>query len=509
MKIPLKYMSVLVVVSLTAIFLYQTYWLVNLYNTMYSSMKRSINEAIRMSDYEEMMHRVKALRADNNRQHGTIEFSAGSSVDSSMVLGTTYITGQKPKEYMKIVKKMSEKGSKVIVIDDENEHATVNSPDSQVSALNVNQDFSTMLKDRNNMEELLNYLQRGLHSGLDVMSDPDAKYLDSLLTKHLNDLGITAAHRLLYLESGSTTDSSYTYTDTVAVIGTGIKGKMETYRYATDLNSHRTYLLQLPPIQRVVLRQMAGILATSLFIMLILGFSFYYLMRTILRQRTLDEMKTDFTNNMTHELKTPISVAYAANDALLNFGAAADPRRMQEYLKVCKEQLERLTNLVEQILSMSMERRRTMKLDMTDVPVKPIVDAVVRQQQLKADCETEITVVVEPPDMTVRADRQHLFHVISNLVDNAVKYSHGKATVEIRCTESTISVADHGIGIPQDKLKYVFDRFYRVPDGNLHNVKGYGLGLYYVKSMMDKFGGYVDVESKVGQGTVFNLHFNG
>ena len=145
---------------------------------------------------------------------------------------------------------------------------------------------------------------------------------------------------------------------------------------------------------------------------------------------------------------------------------------------------------------------------MSDVPVKPLVKAVVRQQRLKAAHGAEITFAVEPLELTVYADRQHLFQVISNLVDNAVKYSHGKAVVEIRCTKGLISVTDHGIGIPQDKLKFVFDRFYRVPDGNVHNVKGYGLGLYYVKSMMDKFGGRVDAESKIGQGTTFNLHFN-
>lgn len=501
-------MSVLVIVSLTAIFLYQTYWLVNLYNTMYSSMKRNINEAIRMSDYEEMMYRVRVIRADESRQHGIIAFSAGYSGDSSVVSAATHIDGQAPKENMKIVTKSTKQGDKMTVISNEYRRATTDNTDTNEAALHVNQDLSVTLKDRNNMEELLNYMQRGLHAGLDVMSNPNVKYFNRRLTNHLNNLGISAAHRLLYIESGSVPDSSYTYADTVAAIGARIQGHTETYRYATDLSGHRIYLLQLPPIQRVVLGQMTGILAASLFIMLILGFSFYYLVRTILRQRSLDEMKTDFTNNMTHELKTPISVAYAANDALLNFGATADPHRMREYLKVCKEQLERLTDLVEQILSMSMERRKTMKLDMSDVPVKPLVEAVVRQQRLKAAHGAEITFAVEPLELTVYADRQHLFQVISNLVDNAVKYSYGKTVVEIRCTKGLISVTDHGIGIPQDKLKFVFDRFYRVPDGNVHNVKGYGLGLYYVKSMMDKFGGRVDAESKIGQGTTFNLHFN-
>jgi len=145
----------------------------------------------------------------------------------------------------------------------------------------------------------------------------------------------------------------------------------------------------------------------------------------------------------------------------------------------------------------------------TNVPVQPLVEAVVRQQQLKAGNETKLTVTVQPHTLTVRADRQHLFNMVSNLVDNAVKYAPPPATVEIRCTEGTIAVTDHGIGIPHDKLPFVFDKFYRVPNGNLHNVKGYGLGLYYVKSMMEKLNGRVSVESRLGEGTTFKLHFNG
>ena len=237
------------------------------------------------------------------------------------------------------------------------------------------------------------------------------------------------------------------------------------------------------------------------------GFSFWYLIRILLRQRTLEEMKDDFTNNMTHELKTPIAVAYAANDALLNFGADADTTKRTRYLRICQEQLKRLSGLVEQILSLSMERRKTFRLHPETFPVADILAPLVEEHKLKADKPVSISTRLTPPDLTVTADRTHFSNIVSNLLDNAIKYSVRQAEVEISCRLQggtlVLSVRDKGIGIPKDKLAHVFDKFYRVPTGNLHNVKGYGLGLYYVKTMVERHGGTVEVESEPGKGSVF------
>ena len=254
-------------------------------------------------------------------------------------------------------------------------------------------------------------------------------------------------------------------------------------------------------------RQMAGILATSAVILLVLGFSFWYLIRILLRQRTLEEMKDDFTNNMTHELKTPIAVAYAANDALLNFGADADTLKRTRYLRICQEQLTRLGGLVEQILSLSMERRHSFRLHRTTFPVADILAPLIEQHKLKADKPVRISTRLTPSGLEVNADRTHFSNIVSNLLDNAIKYSAGQAEVEIEASQEggafILSVRDKGIGIPKDKLAHVFDKFYRVPTGNLHEVKGYGLGLYYVKTMVERHGGTVEVESEPGRGSEF------
>ena len=256
---------------------------------------------------------------------------------------------------------------------------------------------------------------------------------------------------------------------------------------------------------------MAGILTTSLVILLILGFSFWYLIRTILRQKTLEEMKSDFTNNITHELKTPIAVAYAATDALLNFHQADDPGKRERYLRICQEQLGRLGGLVEQILSMSMERRKTFRLRLEEIRLADLLPSLVELHKLKADKPVHVTLDIIPEDLTVTADRTHLANIVSNLLDNAVKYSRDRADITVRCrsteadgrTWTEITVADHGIGIARDRLPHVFDKFYRVPTGNRHEVKGYGLGLFYVKTMVEKHGGTVEVKSEPGKGSEF------
>ncbi|MDR0961185.1 MAG: hypothetical protein LBM62_01295 [Mediterranea sp.] len=186
--------------------------------------------------------------------------------------------------------------------------------------------FLTQLTD---ITALATYFQQGIHTGVDVMIDPDVNVYDSLLTARLAEKGLNLPHRLEYLHRGATVDSSFIYTDTLGVYTTAgyvPSDKALHYQYAFDIYAKDIYRLTLEPFDLLVLRQMSGIVATSLVIFVILIVAFWLLIHTILQQRTLDEMKSDFTNNITHELKTPIAVAYAANDALLHFGKEKTPR---------------------------------------------------------------------------------------------------------------------------------------------------------------------------------------
>ena len=163
---------------------------------------------------------------------------------------------------------------------------------------------------------------------------------------------------------------------------------------------------------------------------------------------------------------------------------------------------------MEQILQMTMERRTTLQLDMQQVDVAPVVESLVEEYRLKTDKPVAFYVVGGDNHPMVFADAAQLQHVLGNLIDNALKYSGSTVDITISLSDGVITVADNGIGIEKEKQNYIFDKFYRVPQGNLHNVKGYGLGLYYVRNIMERMGGKVSVKSTLGKGTEFTLSFS-
>ena len=490
MKLPSKYIALLVVLSLAGIFAYQAYWLTGLYRTMRTDLERNITEAMRISDYNEMLVRIERLQ-ERNREHGEVSISTGFDEQGKQFVRSSTVLHQVSDTVIEGFTARNDTLQRI-------ETDTV----CPSAMLHAKEGFDMLLRNQRTMTGMAIYLQRGLHSGLDILTSPDFSVYDSLLNTRLREMNIPIRYRLQYLYSGYDIHDRWMYTDTLATGGTPgyVPGPdAVSYQYAFSSSGHDVYRLTTEPLGGLVLRQMAGILITSSVILLILGFSFWYLIRTILRQKTLEEMKSDFTNNITHELKTPIAVAYAATDALLNFHQADDPNKRERYLRICQEQLGRLGGLVEQILSMSMERRKTFRLHLEEVRLSDLLPSLVELHKLI------------PEDLTVTADRTHLANIVSNLLDNAVKYSRDRADITVRCrrtetdgrTWAEINVADHGIGIARDRQPHVFDKFYRVPTGNLHEVKGYGLGLFYVKTMVEKHGGTVEVKSEPGKGSEF------
>ncbi|MDR0892690.1 MAG: GHKL domain-containing protein [Mediterranea sp.] len=366
---------------------------------------------------------------------------------------------------------------------------------------------STEPFDLESFERFPQELRSVVHQNMDSILPVDLHRLDSLLRIEMRGKEVLSevyGTQIVDLRTGTTLRSSLP-----AAWKPSTAGYVTTYTYAPA--GQQAYRVWMGSLNSVVLRQMSGILLSTLLIILLLAIAFAYLIRTVMRQKSLEELKDDFTNNMTHELKTPIAVAYSATDTLLNFRQGDDKEKREKYLRICLEQLSKLSGLVEQILSMSMERRKTVSLNKEVVEIEPFIRQWVELHRLKAGKEVEAQVHVHPPKMTVYADPIHLGNILSNLIDNAIKYSPAKAMLEIVAYEedgmSVLTVKDHGIGIEAGHQKLLFDKFYRVPTGNVHNVKGYGLGLFYVRQMVEKHGGSVGVQSKPGQGTTFTLKF--
>ncbi len=249
-----------------------------------------------------------------------------------------------------------------------------------------------------------------------------------------------------------------------------------------------------------ILRRMGWLLATSVVLLILTTGCFLFMLSTILRQKKLSDIKNDFINNMTHELKTPIATVSAAVEAMQHFGALNDPKKTQTYLTISQNELRRLSDLVEKVLNMAVEEQKEMVLQPDWIDPAGLVQELVQRHQLKAPKPVTFQVDIEPE--MIKADPMHLANVINNLIDNAIKYSDDDVTIRISGVSTPdgwqLTVADNGPGIPKGYQEAIFDRFFRVPTGNLHPVKGFGLGLYYVRQVIERHGGTIRVQSETG-----------
>ena len=479
MKFPSRRIVILLILSLAALFGYQIYWLSGLYRSSIKSKESEINLALQKADYAEMMERLRTVSASG--RHGSLDLDTGWSEDhvvSHVTVRTDPIV-------------INEDGSKSISV-------TTVQVDRNAGEDNDNSQYAYAIS---NSQESTDYYQRGMHAGVDILAEVNFHKLDSLLSMMLDDYGLNVPHRLQML-----TDS--TMVATISTSGYEPSGRARNYDFIYGKTLADKYELTIEPLTGIVFREMSGVIAASLILFLMLAFSFWFLVHAMLKQKSLEEMKSDFTNNITHELKTPVAVAYAANDALLNFEAGNDPEKRREYLEISQSQLKKLEGMIEQILSMSMESRKTFELRKEDIPLKPLLQTLAEQHRLSAEKPCSFHIEAED-DLIIHADRFHFGNVISNLIENAIKYSGDAVNIVIRAKTTSggieISVKDNGIGIAPDKQKHIFDKFYRVPTGDIHDVKGYGLGLYYAKTMVEKHGGTISVSSTLGKGSEFRI----
>jgi two-component system, OmpR family, phosphate regulon sensor histidine kinase PhoR len=258
------------------------------------------------------------------------------------------------------------------------------------------------------------------------------------------------------------------------------------------------------------MKKMLSPILFSLFLVGVTILSFVLLYRNMLKQKRLTALKNDFISNITHELKTPIATVGVAIEALQNFNAINDPIRTKEYLDISQNELQRLSLLVDKVLKLSMFENKEVQLKYESFNVKNIIDEVTGSMKLQMEKQgAQCEVLTEGNDFTIAADKLHITSVVYNLVDNALKYSPGSSLIKILLKDDgdriTLSVADNGIGIAQEYKDKVFDKFFRVPAGDTHNVKGYGLGLSYVAYIVEKHNGKIKVESEPGKGSVFSI----
>lgn len=250
------------------------------------------------------------------------------------------------------------------------------------------------------------------------------------------------------------------------------------------------------------------ILSVVFAVMLIIGFplSLY----VFNRQQKVTAMKSDFINNMTHEFKTPIATISLASEMLMNKSVIENPGRTLQYAKIIFDENSRLQNHVEQILSVSLLEPGKIKLKKRDVNVHEVIADIVENFKMAVkERDGVIKTHYCATKFHLQADKEHLTNVISNLMDNANKYSPGQPHISIgtqnTATGLIISVEDKGIGISTENQQHIFKKLYRVPTGNLYNVKGFGIGLYYVKTIIEAHGGHINLKSELNKGSRFDV----
>ena len=259
-----------------------------------------------------------------------------------------------------------------------------------------------------------------------------------------------------------------------------------------------------------IIASMRLIVILQMLSILILIATFVYLLHTLFRAKSLEQIRRDLTHNITHELKTPIAAAYVATDALRNSESIANNETLRnDYLDMSISSLRRLGDMVEEILRTSTEEFEKQKLNIERCNVEEIVTEVRTAIDLKyKEREVEWRIDIAQ-GIVVSADRLYLHAMLSALMDNAIKYCVSKPIVTLFVSNSndnsTIRIADNGIGIAPREQRRVFDKFYRVSQGNRHDTKGYGLGLYYVRNIVERHGGKIAIHSALGKGTEFEI----
>ncbi len=270
-----------------------------------------------------------------------------------------------------------------------------------------------------------------------------------------------------------------------------------------------TYQLQLGNTFPYLMRQITLPIMFSVLLLGITLLSFVLLYKNLLKQRRLAALKNEFISNITHELKTPIATVGVAIEALKNFNAIDNPERTREYLDISTNELQRLSLLVDKVLKLSMFEKKEMELKFESLDLKTIVEEVINSLKLQLEKRNAQVHLNTSGNITVPGDRLHLLSVIFNLIDNALKYCRAEPDIAISINETEnaveLIVKDNGIGIAPEYREKVFDKFFRIPHGDTHDAKGYGLGLSYVAQVVRQHNGFITVNSQPGDGTKFTI----
>lgn len=334
--------------------------------------------------------------------------------------------------------------------------------------------------------------------------------LDSLLKRSLQERGIGIAYEFAIQNNIHQNIIFSTASYRPDSVDSGL---FKASLFPNELNTMPSQMLvYFPQRQAFILRNMGFTLISSALLLLVILGCFYVAVATILKQKKLSDVKNDFINNMTHEFKTPIStISLAVGMAREQVETQEPPQKMKRYLGIIQDEVQRLGGHVEKVLQMALLDRGEIKLRPTTLNIHDVIEKVLNNLSVQLEQrQGEVELSFEAEREMVQADELHLTNILTNLIDNANKYSldappHITVSTESDASLVYIRVTDHGLGMTKEQQTKIFEPFYRVPTGNIHDVKGFGLGLSYVKKMAEAHGGSIDVKSRPGEGSTFTV----
>lgn len=519
-------MASLAMIGLIAI---QVYWINNAMTLSKQRFEQNVNEALSnvVSRMEKQIAASKIRKKFNFRKQGIRWFSPTDSLASTSEFITDSKSNkndfslQKDKINVKIYEEYSSDSNGVIVKKSRHKNYLSDSASSEMSGLTemevptyIHQFNSGELRDKwfsqkkNMVNDIFDELV-SINIYNDYSNKIDTLLLDSVIQRELLEKGISADYVFGILPSKvPPTDISKL-------------SEKETFLYASNFKINLSpdnvfikpqYLsIYFPDQRNYLLSSMGFMFIISGAFMVVIVFSFYYTVSTIFKQKKLSEIKNDFISNMTHEFKTPISTISLACEVLNDKTFEKSPERVSNYVKMIGDENKRLSLLVENILQTAILDKGEFKLKIQSIDIHALIDQTIANIKLQVENkEGEITTELKATKPIINADKIHVTNIIFNLIDNALKYSRGKPKIKIGTYNDEagifISVTDNGIGINKENQKRIFDTMYRVPTGNIHNVKGFGLGLSYVKAVVEKHGGSIGVESELGKGSTFTVY---
>jgi two-component system phosphate regulon sensor histidine kinase PhoR len=539
----------LMAVSLLGIIMVQYFWVRNAIEVKEQQFDRVVNDAlieiVKNFDKEKNIYLVKdrlwsrdsntVITVDHNSNGGasyTYSFQSDSLVwtegntldtdDGNIVVGgkdnTEIRTIKVDGDYEAMISVTSENGKNfrmktLIELDslkrdlDDHQYVIISELRDSVEYI-FRQKVNEITSKNNKLEEVIEDMVIELKDiNENVNPEADIELIKETIKKTMEDKGINLPYE--YAVFNPENDTGYLSKSS------GFTSK-ENIEYKTRLYPQNVFykpellILTFPDKKAHIYRSVSLLLGGSMLFTLIILFTFFITIRIILRQKKLSEIKTDFINNMTHEFKTPIATISLAADSIQNESVIEKPDRIRYFTNIIQEENKRMNSRVENVLQMSLIDKNDFNFRFEEGNVHDIIYQASKNIELQlTKKEGKLNLHLEAENPVMQIDKTHLFNILTNLLDNALKYSDEVPEINIRTSQRGnvffISVKDNGIGMEKEVHQKIFEKFFRVSKGDIHNIKGFGLGLSYVKAVILSWGGDIKVHSAPGKGSEFIL----